>query len=233
MGINVLMLEVITKLKGSGKALSAGYPDVLVPMQYVKQITGCDVPAKKDAEEIIKWHSLKIQEIPDTQELFTALGYSLEVVDIHSSRGCERVVDLNYPQALGEFDLVIDPGTVEHCFNIAQAVMNLAQAVKVGGHIVHSLPMSTFNHGFYNINPTWVHDFYGQNGFHVKHCLAYTRAVKGQGAAIFEPPKHLRFREAPNDVTMLVVAQRFKVQELRYPTQQKYIDHPDLKVAAA
>jgi hypothetical protein len=235
MGLNVLMLDAITKLKGSGKALSAGYPDVLVPTKFVKQITGKDIPARPDSQEIINWHRLTIEDIPCSISLFKELGYSLEVIDIHASRGVEKVVDLNQPVDYwqGLYDLVIDPGTIEHCFNVAQAAMNLASMVKVGGYIIHSLPMSTFNHGFYNINPTWVHSFYGQNGFKVEKALAYTKAIKGQGASIFEPPAHQRFVDCPNDVTMLVVAKRITNQKLAYPTQQKYLDTPELKVAAA
>lgn len=233
MGINVLMLDTLTKLKGSGKALSAGYPDVLVPTKFVKQITGHDVPARPDSAEIIKWHGFKIDDIADSEALFKALGYSLDVIDIRASRGIEKVVDLNQPVDYWQelYDLVLDPGTIEHCFNIAQAAMNLAGMVKGGGYIVHSLPMSTFNHGFYNINPTWVHGFYEQNGFVVQTCQAYTKAIKGQGASLFEPPKHYRFGECPNEVTMLVVAKRVDVRPLQYPTQQKYLDTPELKVA--
>jgi hypothetical protein len=231
MGLNVLMLDALTKLKGSGKCLSAGYPDVLVPTKFVKQITGKDIPARPDSQEIIKWHRLTIEDIPCSEALFKSLGYSLDVIDIYASRGVEKVVDLNCPQDLGEYDLVIDPGTIEHCFNIAQAAFNLAGAVKQGGYILHSLPMTTLNHGFYNINPTWIYDFYGQNGFKVEKCLGYTKAVKGQGAAIFEPPHHQRFLDCPNDVTMLVVAKRVTKQNLQFPTQQKYLDNKELKVA--
>jgi hypothetical protein len=231
MGINVLMLDVITKLKGSGRCLSAGYPDVVVPTKFVKQITGHDIPARPDSKEIINWHRLTIEDVPCSVALFKALGYELDVIDIYASRGVEKVVDLNYPQELGKYDLVIDPGTIEHCFNIGQAAFNLAGAVKKGGYILHSLPMSVMNHGFYNINPTWVHDFYGQNGFVVQTLTAYTKPVKGQGASIFEPPRHLRFTECPNEVTMLVVAKRMAEQPLIYPTQQKYLDNKELKVA--
>lgn len=233
MGLNVLMLDVITKLKGSGKCLSAGYPDVLVPLKFVKQITGKDVPERPDGAEIIKWHRMTIENIPCSVSLFKSMGYELDVIDIYASRGVERVVDLNHPQDLGKYDLVLDPGTIEHCFNVGQAAFNLANAVKVGGHILHSLPMSTMNHGFYNMNPTWVHDFYGQNGFEVQMCQGYIKAIKGQGAQIFEPPKHQRFTGCPDDVTLLVVAKRVTEQELKYPTQQKYLDTPELKVAAA
>jgi hypothetical protein len=233
MGLNVLMLDAIAKLKGSGRALAAGYPDVLVPTKFVKQITGFDVPARPDGAEIIKWHRLTIEDVPCSVALFKALGYELDVIDIYASRGVERVVDLNHPHDLGKYDLVIDPGTIEHCFNIGQAAFNLAGAVKKGGYIIHSLPMTTLNHGFYNINPTWVHDFYGQNGFVVTIATGYTRAIKGQGAVIFEPPKHQRFSDCPNDVTMLVVAKRMTEQALAYPTQQKYLDNKELKVAAA
>jgi len=44
-----------------------------------------------------------------------------------------------------------------------QALINAAEAVAAHGHIFHINPMNVMNHGFYNICPTLMHDFYDQN----------------------------------------------------------------------
>ena len=73
---------------------------------------------------------------------------------------------------------MIDAGTIEHCFNIAQAILNAAQAVAPGGHVFHAPPMTMLNHGFYNLNPTLFHDFYGQNGWTVERLVGGTQEGK-------------------------------------------------------
>jgi hypothetical protein len=55
---------------------------------------------------------------------------------------------------------VLDCGTTEHCFNVGQAIINAAHAVKPGGAIFHCFPMCVMNHGFWNASPTAFKDFY-------------------------------------------------------------------------
>ena len=43
-------------------------------------------------------------------------------------------------------------------------MVNILSMLKVGGHIYHSNPLVSLNHGFYNLNPTFYSDFYIDNG---------------------------------------------------------------------
>ena len=52
-------------------------------------------------------------------------------------------------------------------FNIGEAIKNIAVATKKGGLVWHGSPLLFFNHGFYNLNPTFFVDFYSQNGFEI------------------------------------------------------------------
>jgi hypothetical protein len=161
-----LPLHALTKLKPllKGEVLSLGYPDINATSAEVEQLFGYK-PTRFNNDH--KRHGRK-EPLPDTQELFEHLGVKLTVVDFIKERGIEIVADLNEPQDFGQFDLVIDPGTLEHCFNIGLALMTAADAVKVGGHILHLSPLNMPNHGFYNISPTLYHDFYTQNGWSVE-----------------------------------------------------------------
>jgi hypothetical protein len=71
-------------------------------------------------------------------------------------------VDLNYPEDWPEkYDVVIDGGTAEHCFNVGQVFANILSAVRPdGGIVVHVNPLNMMNHGFWNISPTAYADFY-------------------------------------------------------------------------
>jgi hypothetical protein len=157
--------------------------------------------------------------IPRAHEVFEAIGLQLDVIDREIRDGCERVVDLNehagYPNfGLGAYDLVVDPGTLEHCFNIAQAGLNLANAVTVGGHIAQAVPMSMFNHGYYNLNPIWFIDLYSEaNGFAIKRLLL--RHADG----IFEPLNRRRLRDVPNNGVLVCLAQRIRGGKIGIPQQ--------------
>ncbi|MGH6693484.1 MAG: hypothetical protein ACREF4_22690, partial [Gammaproteobacteria bacterium] len=124
-------------------------------------------------------------------------------------------------------DLLLDTGTIEHCFNIGQAAVNLATLVKQGGFIIQGLPFNMYNHGFYNINPTWFHDFFPDNGFEIvflKGATDWLTAPK-----VFDLPPFSRFNEAPPNAGIYVVARRVEVKPIKFPVQRKYQVNPGLR----
>src|SRR3546814_7323570 len=83
-----------------------------------------------------------------------------------------KVVDLNKPikghhyDLLGKFDLVTNNGTGEHIFNQDAVFENVHDLAKVGGAMLHILPMSPWvNHGFYNYNPILFRDIAAANRY--------------------------------------------------------------------
>lgn len=54
----------------------------------------------------------------------------------------------------GQFDLVIDGGTLEHVFSLPVAVANLMFLARKGGHILSAnLANKLCGHGFYQFTP--------------------------------------------------------------------------------
>ena len=214
MALNYSALKL---LKGylKGSVLSLGYPDLVVPDT---KFLGVEATEFVDTG---RWHGVNYQ-LPETNHVFGLMGCDLHCVDIHASRGCEEIADLNYPQELGKYDLVIDAGTLEHCFNISQAMFNMANAVKVGGHIFHSPPMTMVNHGFYNLCPTFFHDFYTQNDFTIEHLSGWTKDKHG------EVPPVKRFTSLP-EASLFVIARKNNEAKLVFPVQTKYLLNPELK----
>lgn len=195
-----------------GEVLSLGYPDLDITADAAEKLFGYR-PTK--FTEAHTWHGRK-DPLPDSEELFAKLGARLTVVDFTSDRGMERIADLNEPHDLGKFDLVIDPGTLEHCFNIGQAFLNACNAVKAGGKILHLNPMTMLNHGFYNLNPTLYHDFYLQNGWEINDCSV----IKS-----FEPkPEATRRFQMQPEYLIRVLATRHTEDELKFPIQTKYLE---------
>jgi len=102
--------------------------------------------------------------------LFRMFGYgTVDTLDLFSDEHPTIIADLNVPlpaELWNRYDLVFDSGTAEHCFNVREVLGNAVQALKVGGRVMHILPMSGFaGHGFYQFSPDLFAEFYGKNGF--------------------------------------------------------------------
>ena len=212
-----LALHALKALKPylKGSVLSLGYPDILATQEEVKELFGLDI---KETVEGGLQHGVE-RPLVETKALFNALGCHFECVDTVNWRGFERITDLNYPQTLGKFDLVIDPGTTEHCFNIGQAMLNGANAVKKGGRIYHSPPMTMINHGFYNVCPTMLYDFYTQNDWDVEILEA---RIGDSFVAITGPGASSRAVKTSMNAGLVCIAKRNTNIDLIFPVQTRY-----------
>jgi hypothetical protein len=230
LSILYLLRPALTELAQAGRpapVLGLGYPDVVESRDDLCTLFGEGIrgqlAGRPDAAAVRARHGLEAHDIVDTRALFAALGMQLECVDVQPGFGIDRVVDLNekLPSDLvGRYSMVIDPGTIEHCFNIGQAMMNAAQALALGGFVVHVNPLSMFNHGFYNLNPTFYHDFYGDNGFQILFMQGLA-PLQGAGA-FFDVAPFQRFDDVPVNSVMVVIARRVGMRELTWPVQGKY-----------
>lgn len=111
-----------------------------------------------------------------TETLFNALGYpKIEAMDFTDKEGAEHIHDLNtpVPEALHEqFDLVIDGGTTEHIFYIAQALDNCHAMLKPGGVMMSFVSCDGwFGHGFFQTGPDvpWRYWHYAR-GYEMLEC---------------------------------------------------------------
>jgi SAM-dependent methyltransferase len=199
-------------LKPFMRVASMGYPDIIAE---IGDMPGLEYRA--DSEAICKRHGLRPRRIPDAHSFFALRSCKLDVYDVVQERGCEILCDLNYPFEAGQYDIVLDVGTAEHCFNIAQAMMNMAGLVKVGGVIIHENPFLAGNHGFYSLNPTFYADFYAANGFELLECKL---AARDGGTAEVSHTKRFRFEGA--ECNVFAMARRTTLQEFVFPVQSKY-----------
>ena len=208
MGLLKNTLEVIKPYMKGAEVLSLGYPDIMM--------------SDEDLYDVLEEECTERNEVTgltETYLVFEAMGARLHTLDSVRQRGFEEVIDLDYPQVLGKYDFVLDAGTVEHCFNIGQAILNAANAVKLGGHIFHSSPISMVNHGFYNLNPTLYYDFYGQNGWKIK----MMRITNSAGVVLRGEINPVKRVTCPPEVVMQVMAQRTNERLLKIPRQSKYL----------
>ena len=215
MSLNDHVFGLLAKYGDGGKLLAAGWPDMLVtPMALRDHLGRADFAKDPESDRILgdSGGVIGLEYAREAAEVLAAMSYSLDVIDLRPDRGTEHIVDLNVPTALGEYDVVLDHGTLEHCFDVATAAINLASAVRQGGIIIQHLPANMYNHGFYNFNPTWFHDFYDEqlNGFAIQHLDPTLPPVE----------EFSGFDIARQCFT--VVARRSEVKPLSRPVQRRY-----------
>lgn len=200
-------------LRRGMRVASFGYPDIIAE---IEDIPGMEY--RRDSEAICKRHGLAARRIPDAHSFFGLLGCHLDVYDVIRERGCEILCDLNERSDVGaRYDIVLDVGTAEHCFNIGQALMNMASMVERGGFIIHENPFNCGNHGFYSLNPTLFADFYEANGFQVIECKLADR--NGNEYIV---PHTKRFRFMRQEANVFCLARRVAVKSMVFPVQSKY-----------
>lgn len=216
------------------RALGLGYPDLMVrDAELFADADGAPaydpggggIAIRPDSDAVLRWHGMHhhLPHVRDTVAWFASLGMTLDCIDNHPTRDCERQVDLNDelpPDMVNAYDLVVDTGTLEHCFNVGQAFRNAWAAIKVGGVFCHAAPMTKANHGFWSFNPTIYPDFFEDNGGDLLSMAAATGGVLDP-INFIEVPPFQRFR-CPEGLGIYVLARKRAEVPFRWPVQRKY-----------
>lgn len=133
------------------------------------------------AEQFAIRHVVPCGEIPrkgtdglDDMALFGLMGFgTVESLDYSDFEGATHVIDLNSPglpaDLAGQFDSVLDSGTLEHVFHIPNALANILSLAKIGGRVIFLAPSSNHvDHGFYMFSPTFFYDYLLANGLRLE-----------------------------------------------------------------
>lgn len=102
---------------------------------------------------------LTSQEQPWSEAFFQRLGAArVESLDYSGYEGAAMIHDMNQPWPAGspprQYDLVHDGGTLEHVFNLPQALLNAMSLVKPGGLFAGASPCDGWlGHGFHQPQP--------------------------------------------------------------------------------
>ncbi|MDE0801490.1 MAG: hypothetical protein OSB02_12245 [Rhodospirillaceae bacterium] len=214
------------------RTMCLSYPDLLAPAGAISRLFGEDILAglevRKDSDQVKKYHGLpdSFGPVYETESLFEGLRIKPDFIDVKKLRGPEKIVDLNErlpSEYHGQYDLVIDTGTMEHCFNVGNAFRSMCELSKLGGHIISLSPMTMINHGFWNFSPTAYFDGFLQNGFEVNFLQGMFQSETGIKAIDFSSGPTERTM-APSEVTLICIAKKIKEQEFKWPVQSKYRD---------
>ena len=122
------------------------------------------------------WEGTKYESCANCQAVLTLLGAKkIVAADVSEYENPEIIMDFNAPvgkEYYNKFDTILDVGTLEHVFNIPQAFLNIKLMLKPKGTLILGYPASNaVNHGFYQISPTLLYDYFCSNGFENFSCF--------------------------------------------------------------
>lgn len=179
MGIGLHSLDVLLQEAKSrpfsGSVLSIGVMDIHFGLDYLEREAerhGVALQSPADVTPAAK-PSLAERGCISDKTFFQAMGFS-EIVrlDVSSYEDADEIFDLNStstPEGLRErFDVVYNGGTLEHVFNVPEALKNLHKMTACGGRIIHNCPVSNaIDHGFYCFSPSFFSDYYDANAYDI------------------------------------------------------------------
>ena len=162
---------------------------------------------------------------------------TVESIDVSSYEGATHVQDMNAPlpdYLKGQFDTILECGSLEHIFNFPTAIKNIMEALKPGGTLFIQTPANNyFGHGFYQFSPELFYRiFSAENGFEVRRMEALEHfypchffATKTY--AVTDPAAVQRRVQLVNNrpVLLLIEARRVEVKPIfaAPPQQSDYV----------
>ncbi len=174
MGINATILEWFGflyecgALKGLESVLELGPQDLFFPADVLHSEVMKRIGS--DGEAVFRGILNHDATHSDRQALFYSMYgiFNYASVDSYDNRATYQQ-DLNIAVvAPSKFDLIVDCGTNEHVFNVANVFVYTHNSLADGGVVLKVLPTFGDNtHGFYNIHPTVYFDVARVNGYEI------------------------------------------------------------------
>lgn len=219
MALERLHLKALQQIP-KGRLLCLGYPDLLVSEEALRDEFKLTKLEPVEDPTIGAWHGW-CQPMFQTDPIIRELGFEPTYIDIKPSRGVERVMDLNFPQPGWDhhslFDAVADLGTLEHCLNIGQALLNVQLAAKPGAYFLHANPLQMTNHGWFSLSPELYHRIYDKIHTHI----CYHGRLDDR--RVLSMMKAAATRFIPDSESMqMVIASGPRLTGHKWPMQGKY-----------
>lgn len=154
------------------------------------------------------------------EPLLTYLGADkVDSMDASAYEGATIIHDLNQPvpdSLHGQFDTVLDVGTLEHVFYFPVALASCMKMLKVGGHlIIHNICNNWCGHGFYQFSPElFFRALSPANGFEVLRCVIHEDYAAAPWYDVTDPDKAQRRVELVNTMPAMISVLAKKTAEV-------------------
>ncbi len=164
MGIDYVLfdrlVELSTRFTPKGRTLMLGRQGFNIQTRY-----------RKSYDKTLKAHGIEtsrfdfLQEDGFAETLMAKLGFGeIETLDFSNYEGASIIHDLNHlpPKKLeNKFEMIFDGGTIEHVFNVPNALECVLRMLKPGGRFISANGLNGwYGHGMYQFNPELVWTFW-------------------------------------------------------------------------
>ncbi|MDJ0626946.1 MAG: methyltransferase domain-containing protein [Rhodobacter sp.] len=184
MGVDYVLFERLAELSTrwtpKGRSLGLGRHTFKIESQYAKLYERA-----LDTHGLARKRFIYLQEDGYYETLMRKMGFGeIESMDFSDYEGASILHDLNQPipdELEGQFAFIFDGGTIEHVFNVPQALENVFRMLKPGGRFVSANGMNGWpGHGIYQFNPELVYTFWRRAcQCEVHSCLGIKKAPAG------------------------------------------------------
>ncbi len=234
MGIDTMTLEFLLDARKKGvkfkDTITLGRQDLLVEYTDIENLFYLyDIPF---TDKTITEFYRKSKQF--AEPLLEYLGAkTCKSIDYSDFEGASIVHDLNNPisyELKGQFDTVIDGGTLEHVFNFPQAIKNCMELVKVGGHFISITPTNNYlGHGFYQFSPELLFRIFSEeNGFKVTKMIYCEQNRDNLWYEVLDPKVISHRVEAMSmyHCSLMLLAEKIKNANIfeKIPQQSDYAD---------
>jgi hypothetical protein len=163
-------LLAMRKGKLGGRAVTLGRLNAYFHPSDIKKLRGLVAPD----EAALRWLSSYVWGAYSDGFFTDVLKFdSVDSIDFSDYEAASLIHDLGEPlptELLGQFDLAVDGGTLEHIFNFPVAIGNIMTLVGDGGYVYLNTPCNNLcGHGFYQFSPELMYRLFSRaNGFEVE-----------------------------------------------------------------
>lgn len=140
---------------------------------------------------------------------------TVDSYDYSDYEGATYTADLNQPlQVTREYDAVIDCGSLEHIYNVPQALANISSLCAKGGRIVHVSPGNNFcGHGFWQFSPELFFSLYSESNGYGETQVFLADLTRPRHWFEVKPPSHGRRAEVISTAPLYVMCQTRKISD--------------------
>jgi hypothetical protein len=160
-----IALKHFTTKNSLGSTLTIGRQAIHISPKIIKEVFKLDKPS---IDRVFSQKQTKTN-FSFCEELLITLGATnVDSLDASNYEGATIILDLNKRlKNEKKYDTIVDFGSSEHVYDVAQTFENYSEFLKDGGSLVHVLPANNqCGHGFYQFSPEFFYSLYSEkNGF--------------------------------------------------------------------
>jgi hypothetical protein len=225
MGIDIHVLNFLRYVSTKeplGRVATIGRQLLMISPARVAAVMGVPIPAELEmyCEELLKRY----------------FGATLvDSYDYSDYEGATFTVDMNKPFIPErEYDTVIDCGSLEHIYNVPQALTNISSLCCKSGRVIHISPGNNFcGHGFWQFSPELFFSLYSEPNGYAETKVFLAEVTSSRHWFEVERPTNGKRAEVVSKTPLYVMCKTRKISNVSHVQVQQsdYVHEWDAKKA--